>query len=139
MMDSNKIFSTTVVVLVNHLNYGNHLGYDSLLNILQEARMRWLKSLCQHATEINIENDIGWMVREAHVIYHSEAHYGDELLIDLFISKNDRMSSFTLSYEVYNNTTSLALASASTDLVCFDFTKSKPSRIPNLLLTSLQS
>ena len=35
-----ELYTTTIPVMVNHLNYANHVGYDSVLTILQEARMR---------------------------------------------------------------------------------------------------
>jgi|GEM_PF-6580709 len=135
-MENPQIFSTTVKVLVNDLNYGNHLGYDSLLNILQEARIRWLKTICSSISEINIENNIGRLVKDVHLTYESEANHGDELKIT-FTASNQTKISFTLCYEVENITTSKSLCSAETTLACFDYDKKKIARIPNILLSAL--
>lgn len=136
-MENQKIFSTTINILVNHLNYGNHLGYDSVLSILQEARMRWLKTINPALSEINIQDGVGWMVREAHLIYDSEAHHGDELKIDLFVC-NATKTSFTLEYKVENETTEKKLCSATMSFICFNFANSKIARIPNILLDAFK-
>ena len=136
-MEQHKLFSTRINVLVNHLNYGNHLGYDSLLSILHEVRLQWLKSINPTISEINIENNIGWMVKELHVLYHSEAKHGDELNIDLFTSGQTR-TSVTLEHQVENKTTGKELSSAIITLVCFNFEKAKVSKIPNTLLSALK-
>ena len=126
------VFETEISVQVNHLNYGNHLGYDSLLGILHEARLRWLKTLSPSASEINIENNIGWVVKELHLYYQSEAKHGDELKINLSISNQTRIG-FTLEHDVENKTTGEILCHGKILLVCFDFNRSKPSRIPKIL------
>ena len=36
-------FTTTLDVRISDINYGNHLGHDSLISLLHEARMRFLK------------------------------------------------------------------------------------------------
>ena len=136
-MNKRKIFSTTVNVLVNHLNYGNHLGYDSLLSILQEARLRWLKTIKHGISEINIDDNIGWLVKDLHLTYEAEAHHGDELLIDLFISETTR-TSFILEYDVTNQTSKKPLCHATTNLVCFNFERSKVAQIPLCLTTAFE-
>jgi len=135
-MNKSKIFSTKVDVLVNHLNYGNHLGYDSLLSILQEARLRWLKTLKKDISEINIENNIGWLVKDVHLSYEAEAHHGDELNIDLFVSSPTK-TSFNLEYTVTNKSSGKKVCDATTTLICFNFERSKVARIPNLLISSI--
>jgi hypothetical protein len=36
--DTNTLFSTDMTVTVKDLNYGNHLGYDAIFTLIQEAR-----------------------------------------------------------------------------------------------------
>ncbi|MDF1761558.1 MAG: acyl-CoA thioesterase [Coxiellaceae bacterium] len=94
-----KVYSTSINVLLSHLNYGNHLGNDSVLTVLQEARMRWLLSINPGCSEIAIEGNVGWMVRQATVEYLSQAYYDNELLINISVSDCTR-STFLLSYDV---------------------------------------
>ena len=137
-MNKRKIFSTKINVLVNHLNYGNHLGYDSLLSILQEARLRWLKTIKRGITEINIEDGVGWLVKDVHLTYEAEAHHGDELLIELFVSETTK-TTFTIEYAVTNQTSEKQVCYATTNLVCFNFGRSKVARIPSCLIIALES
>ena len=131
-MESNAIFSTEINVQVSHLNYGNHLGYDSLLSLLQEARLRWLKTINPSSSEIDIENNVGWMVKEVHLVYKSGANHGDELKINLSVSNQTKIG-FILEHEVENKTSGKILCYGTILLVCFDFNKGKPSRIPGIL------
>jgi len=124
-------YSTTVDVLISHLNYGNHLGYDSLLSILHEARLRWLKSLGV-ASEVNIYERVGWMVKRISLEYEAEAHHGDTLEIKLEV-REVKKSSFTLSHTVLNQATRKQVCSGDITLVCFDFERNKIARIPSLL------
>ena len=83
-----------------------------------------------------MEGNIGWMVKEVHLTYKSGANHGDELEIFLFISNKTR-TSFTLDHGVENNTTGKTLCSSTITLVCFDFKKNKPSKIPDILLHAM--
>ena len=39
------IFKTEISIRITDINYGGHLGNDSLLSIIHEARVRFLKHL----------------------------------------------------------------------------------------------
>ena len=39
------VFNTTIEVTIGDINYGNHMGNDRFLTLMQEARLRWLQSL----------------------------------------------------------------------------------------------
>ena len=47
------ITTLSIPVRITDLNYGNHLGNDSLVSILHEARVQWLK--LNGYTELDIE------------------------------------------------------------------------------------
>lgn len=132
---SKNIFKTTIPVLVNHLNYGNHLGYDSILSILQEARIRWLKSIDKNASEINIQNNIGWLVKKVELDILSEAFHGDLLRVSLFVDEYQK-SHFTMRYDVENTTRKNKLCESKTQQVCYNFTTGKVSRIPEILINT---
>ena len=53
-----KIHSFKLNVRINDLNYGNHLAFNSLAGMLQEANVSWLKSMNKEATELNIQDNI---------------------------------------------------------------------------------
>ena len=137
-MNEEAFFSTPVNVLVSHQNYGNHLGYDAVLSLLQEARLRWLKTIRADLTEVNIEDGVGWLVKEVHLTYDWEAFHGDELLIELCIGETTK-TTLTLEYAVENKTTNKRVCFATTKLVFYHFESSKVARVPVGLLAAMSS
>ena len=134
---SNLLFSTELIVQVNHLNYGNHLGYDAALSILQEARLRWLKTIMPSMSEINIENNIGWVVKDLQINYNSEARHADQLIVNLYLSNVSNIR-LCLDHEITNTTSGKNLCNGKISLVFFDFNLRKPAKIPKVLLQILQ-
>ena len=130
-----KIFTTQIVVRITDINYGNHLGNDALVSILQEARMLWLSSL--KYTELNIEN-AALIIAELSVEYKAESFYGDVLLIDIFIGEITKVS-----FEIYYKITTLRneiitlVANAKTGMVCYDYTNKKVISVPEIFLKKL--
>ena len=130
-----KIFTTQIVVRITDINYGNHLGNDALVSILQEARMQWLSSL--KYTELNIEN-AALIMADLSVKYKAESFYGDVLLIDIFIGEITKVS-----FEIYYKITTLRneiitlVANAKTGMVCYDYTNKKVISVPEIFLKKL--
>jgi len=73
-------FETELEVRVGDLNYGNHLGNDSVLTLVHEARRRYLRSL--GVEEIGADG-IGFVVADAAVVYRAQAFHGDRLRFQL--------------------------------------------------------
>ena len=130
------IFSTNISIQVNHLNYGNHLGHDALLSVLQEARLRWLKTIDPLSSEINIANDVGLLVKEVNLSYHSPGHHGDILDITFHLEKLKR-TAFSLHHEVFNQTTDFLLGNGTIVFVCFDYKAKGIAAIPPKLIEAL--
>ena len=130
-----KIFTTQIAVRITDINYGNHLGNDALVSILQEARMLWLSSL--KYTELNIEN-AALIMADLSVEYKAESFYGDVLLIDIFIGEITKVS-----FEIYYQITTLCneiitlVANAKTGMVCYDYTNKKVIGVPEIFLKKL--
>ena len=62
------IFQTEITIRVSDINYGGHLGNDSLLSILQEARVQFLKSIVQ--SELEFYNH-SMIMSDVAIIYYS--------------------------------------------------------------------
>ena len=52
-LPENSIASFTIPVRITDINYGNHVGNDSFVAIIHEARMQWLKQYGY--TELQVE------------------------------------------------------------------------------------
>lgn len=127
--DTLTIFKTTIPVLVSHLNYGNHLGYDALLSIIQDARMKWLKK--NGMEETSISDTIGYMIVDVSVSYKSEGFYGDDLDVEFYVPELPKKR-FNILYKVTNQRTNKVVAIAETGHIFYDFKFKKVVSAPEI-------
>jgi YbgC/YbaW family acyl-CoA thioester hydrolase len=129
-----KIITQIIIpVRITEINYGNHLGNDSLVSILHEARMQWLSQLGY--TELNIEST-GLIMSDLAVEYKSESFYGDKLKVTISIGEISAVS-FELFYHVINQDNK-EIAKAKTGMVCYDYAAGKVTGIPAKFLHIIQ-
>jgi acyl-CoA thioester hydrolase len=76
---SSFLYETILDVRASDLNYGNHLGHDSVLTIMQEARIKFYRTL-GFTNELSFEGDVGQVISDVATVYKSEAFLGDVLL-----------------------------------------------------------
>lgn len=129
------VFSTTLDVRISDINYGNHLGHDSLISLLHEARMRFLTK--NGYTELNIEG-LGILVTNLAVNYLGEAFYGDQLIIDIGLGDIGK-TSIDLVYQALDSDKKKDIAKALTTITFYDYQKQKVARIPQEFLSRLAS
>lgn len=116
----NPLFTTTIRVRIDDINYGNHLGNDSVLSIIHESRMQMLKQW--GGDELNIEGN-SLIMADVMIAYKGEAFYGEELLVKVYADEiTDR--SFDLLYHISTGRdgTEKDIAHAKTGMICFDYT-----------------
>ena len=78
-------FSTLIDVRITDINYGGHLGNDSVLGIIHEARVRLLAD--KGFSEGDIDG-VGILMMDAVINFPSEGFYGDKLRIDVAVDEN---------------------------------------------------
>ena len=121
------IFKTEIQIRITDINYGGHLGNDSLLSIVHEARVRFLKHLGY--SESNVEG-VGIIMIDSAIQYKSEGFYGEELAIE--VSVNDFSSiGCDFVYRLTNKEKSKEIAVAKTGIVFFDYGKRKTVKVPS--------
>jgi YbgC/YbaW family acyl-CoA thioester hydrolase len=121
-------FSCELAVRASDLNYGNHVGNDSILTIMQEARILFYQSL-GYKNELNFEGSVGHIVTDAAVVYKSEAFLGDVLMIQIAMGDFNKYG-FHMFYRIINALTSKEVALGKTGIVFFDYDKRKVTSIP---------
>ncbi|MBS9781841.1 MAG: thioesterase family protein [Gammaproteobacteria bacterium] len=126
------MFSTTLPITVEHINYGNHLAHDKLVTLMHEARLQFFDQLGQ--SEIDFYG-ISLILKSLSVNYRQEAFRGDKLTFAMTI-REVRGSAFTLHYDIHNQHNE-AIADADTVLVGFDYGKRKIARLPDLCRRAL--
>lgn len=72
-------FSTEIPLLMDHINAGGHFGNDAAVQLLNEARTRFL-SRCG-LSELDKARELSIVNADMAVSYRSEAFYGETLRI----------------------------------------------------------
>jgi len=122
-------FSTPFVVRITDLNYGNHVGNDSVLSFIHEARVQYLGSL--GFSELNL-GGVGMIMADAALVFKNEIYYGDELLISVQPVEFNRVG-FDLIYKIEKKLEDglLTVAIAKTAMVCYDYGLKKVTALPD--------
>jgi len=131
------LFTTDIAVRVSDLNYGGHVGNDTMLTLLQEARIQLYRSL-GFKDETSFEGSVGQIIIDAAVQYKAESFLGDVLEIQIAAEDFTKFG-FDLLYHVKNRATGQEVARGKTSIVCFDYSRKKVVRIPEVLSAKLQN
>lgn len=127
--------SIKIPVRITDINYGDHVGNDSLVAIIHEARMQLLQ--LHGFTELDIEG-VGLIMSDLFVEFKNESFYND--IIDVKIgSSNISKVSFELYYQLtaLRNDKEIIIANAKTTMVCYDYGLKKVAALPNKLIEIL--
>jgi len=122
-------FSTTIPIRISDVNYGGHVGNDSFLSLLHEARLRFLNQFGY--SEMNVEG-VGLIMSDVGIEYKKELAYGDTIKISVAATGFDRLG-FDLYYliELIEGDKTIIAGKAKTGMLCFDYaTKRKASISP---------
>ena len=130
------IFTTELTIRASDLNYGAHVGNDSVLTLMQEARLVFYRSL-GFKDEISFNGSTGQIIADAAIQYKSEAFLGDHLTIKVAVDEFSRFG-FDIYYLLENAATGKEVARGKTGIVCFDYEKRKIAAIPDILLHKLK-
>lgn len=121
-----SLFTAIIPIRIYDINYGNHLGHDSLVSIIHEARLQFLKS--KNCNELNADG-IGILITKLAVEYVAEAFYGDELFIYIEVGEVTR-TTLELIYQVQDKDSAKLVARAYTRMAFYDYGKKKVARVP---------
>jgi YbgC/YbaW family acyl-CoA thioester hydrolase len=130
----NFSFSTQIPVRITDINYGGHVGNDSILSLLHEARMQFL----QHAgyTEMNVAG-VGLIMADAAIEFKGEAFYGNVLKAYVTADEFSRIG-FELYYKLVKSSDETVVVVAKTGMICFDYQKKKVVSLPQEVVERLK-
>lgn len=123
LFPSNFIFSMQLSVRISDINYGGHVGNDSILTLVHEARIAFLKQ--SQLTELNCSGH-GLIMADSAVQYKGESFHGDVLTIQIAIG-NISTSAFDMFYKIstQRQDKTIDIAYVKTGMICFDYTNRK--------------
>ena len=135
VLPEKEIFKIQLPVRITDVNYGNHLGNDSLVSMLHEARVSWLASM--QYSELNIEGH-SVIMSDLAVSYVNESFYGDMLTFTLYFGEQST-AGFELFYLIETNRDDrkIIIAKAKTGIVFFDYQNRKITTIPKEFLKKI--
>jgi YbgC/YbaW family acyl-CoA thioester hydrolase len=131
------IFQTQIAVRVSDLNYGNHVGNDSILTLMQEGRTLFYRSM-GFESEVKLEGNIGQIVSDAAIVYKAESFLGDVLKIEIGLNDIHKYG-FDLFYRITKAADNKEVAHGKTGIVCFDYEKRKIAMVPAILMQRIKS
>lgn len=121
-------FSTNIKIRITDLNYGGHVGNDSFLSLLHEARQQFLNHFGY--SELQFENT-SLIMTDAALKFKKELNYGDEVKISVAISGFDKFG-FDIFYqlEIINGERLILAGKAKTGMHCYDYKNKKLMPVP---------
>jgi acyl-CoA thioester hydrolase len=119
------IFSTTIDIRISDINYGGHLGNDSILSIIHEARVRFLKT---NGFSEKDAGGAGIIMTDSVIVYLSEGFYGDKIKVDVAVD-NITGTGCDIFYMLTNEDSKNEVAKAKTGIVFYDYEKKKVVRV----------
>lgn len=126
-------FKTELTVRITDINYGGHLGNGSVLGLMHEARVRFLKSFGY--SEINVEG-FGTIMLDSVVIYKAQAFAGDVLQIEIAAGDFSRLGC-DIFYRITRKEGGAEVVLAKTGIAVFDYANQKRVSPPEAFVKKL--
>ena len=122
------LFETIIPIRITDLNYGNHVGNDTILSILHEARVQYLK---HYGLEEMDFAGVGLIMNDVAIEFKNEIFYGERIIASVTVSEISKFS-FDVFYklEKENNDKRILVALAKTGMVCYNYTAKKVATVP---------
>ncbi len=119
-------FEMCLTLRVGEMNYGGHMGNDSVLTLVHEARVQFLGSL--GLKEIDFYG-LSLLMADSAVVYKKQAFYGDNLTIQISVSELYPYG-FELLYLIKDKDSDIEVARVKTGLVCYNHKTKKIINLP---------
>ena len=119
-------FSTLLTVRVTDINGANHLGNDSMISMISEARARFLYEFGIRETG---QNGTGIIVTDLATTYRAEAHARDQLLFEVGVMDFNAYGG-DIIFRITRPADQKLIAMAKSGFVFFDYQQHKVVSIP---------
>lgn len=120
------VFSCRIPVRITDLNYGGHVGNDTILSIIHEARVQYLASLGYSELDFG---GVSLIMGDVAIEFKTELFYDDAVIASISCGDFTAVS-FDIVYSLASEKNQRPVAAAKTGMVCFDYKNRKVSRLP---------
>jgi len=121
-------YSTNIPVRITDINYGGHVGNDTILSILHEARVQFLNHYGY--SELTL-GGAGLIMSDVCIEFKNELFYGDVIIASVTASEFSKVA-FGIYYKLEKqiNDKKILIAIAKTGMVCYDYVNKKIVQVP---------
>ena len=123
-------FHVSIPIRITDINYGGHVGNDTVLTLLHEARMKFLSYY--NFSEMDF-GGVGLIMRDVTIEFKKELFYGESVLVYVTVTNFGRVG-FDVYYKMVKNQDEMQVAIARTGMVCYDYNAKKIASIPTTIL-----
>ena len=117
-------FSTTIPIRITDLNYGGHVGNDTVLSLIHEARAQFLK---HHGYEELRFEGVNLIMSDAAIEFKAELFYGD--VVQAYVTATNFIRvGFDVYYKLMKDERIATIAK--TAMVCYNYHTKKVVSIP---------
>jgi acyl-CoA thioesterase FadM len=130
-------FTTEIPIRITDLNYGGHVGNDSVLTLIHEARVQFL--IHHGYQELDLAG-VGLIMADVTIEFRSELFYGDPLRASVTASEFSRVG-FDLYYKLEKQVGEkwVSVSFARTGMICYNYSLKKIAAVPKEVLNKLLS
>ncbi len=120
------LFETELTIRTADINFANHVGNDTFVSLMQEARTRFFMDLGY--SDLDVEGK-GTIISDLAVVYKSQSFYGERLKFELGVGDFNKYGC-DIFYRVTNAENQKLVLEAKTGIIFFDYEKNKVTTIP---------
>ncbi|HEY4109377.1 thioesterase family protein [Puia sp.] len=130
-------FTTEIPVRITDLNYGGHVGNDSVLSLIHELRVQFLR---HHGYQELDMAGVGLIMADVTIEFRAELFYGETLRGSIAAAEFSRVG-FDLYYKLEKlaNDKWVSVSFARTGMVCYDYKAKKIAPVPKEVMNKLLS
>jgi acyl-CoA thioester hydrolase len=128
-------FTTQLPVRITDINYGGHVGNDSILSLIHEVRVQFLRQ--NGYTELDLAG-VGLIMADVVIEFKNEIFYGDTLEASVAATEFSRVG-FELYYKLAKKSGDkwVSVVFARTGMVCYDYKLKKIIGVPKEVCSKL--
>lgn len=137
-LPDNFFFTTTIPIRITDINFGGHVGNDTILSIIHESRAKFLTHHGYHELDLA---GVGTIMSDVAIEYKNQTYYGDEIIASVAVGEVTKVA-FDLFYKLEKKSKDgnlITVALAKTWMVCYDYELKKVAAIPEKAIKKLTS
>lgn len=130
-------FTAEIPVRITDINFGGHVGNDTILSIVHEARAQFF-TYCGY-TELDFAG-AGTIMSDVAIEYKNQTYYGDTILASVAVGEITKVA-FDLFYKLEKRSAEgklIPVAFAKTWMVCYNYAQKKVTAIPEKALEKIK-